>query len=108
MPQKRPSKKRRLHSSKNVTDKFGDTQSIFANLNDFARSRRPSKKCGVYFFGEVHDTSGFIHWNVAFLCPSQGTMYFFDPAMDTDTDSSAYEFFSRDAIVSAFSDVYGT
>jgi hypothetical protein len=106
MPPRKPGKKRRKLSSKNVTEKFGRRQSIFANLETFAQLRRPTKKAGVYFFGEVHDTSGVIQWNVAFLCPSQGTMYFFDPAMDTSDDVS-YDFFSRHAIVNAFSNAYG-
>jgi len=92
---------------KKPSKKFGNYQNIFSSLLQFAEIRKPSpNKIGVYFFGELHDENGFIHWNIAFLYPGD-KIIFFDS--NTNKDYSENEdFFSRRQIVNAFSETYGT
>jgi hypothetical protein len=86
---------------------FGKYQAEFSSLLQFAEIRKPPvDKIGVYFFGELHDEHGFIHWNVAFLYPSDKIVFF-----DSNTNKEYPEnedFFSRRQIVNAFSETYGT
>lgn len=90
------------------TKTYGPTQSKFSNLKQLASIRQPTpNKVGVYFFGELHDTAGFVHWNIAFLTPTE--MMFFDPVLDSQTYSPhqtivdyEYDFKSRKAISEAF------
>jgi hypothetical protein len=94
-------------SSTNLTQRFGIYQTKFSSLLQFAKIRRPSKKIGAYFFAELHDEKGFLHWNIAFLFPEDDQIYFFDPNMSKKY-TGEYDFHSRKAITAAFSTVYGT
>jgi hypothetical protein len=92
---------------KKPSKRFGKYQSEFSSLLQFAEIRKPSvNKIGAYFFGELHDEHGFIHWNIAFLYPGNKIIFF-----DSNTNKENSEnddFFSRRQIANAFSETYGT
>jgi len=68
-------------ASKKLSKTYGKTQVRFPNLQALFKSRFPPKgKVGVYFFGEVHDEEGFIHWNACFI--EDNEICFYDPAME--------------------------
>jgi hypothetical protein len=82
------------------TKMFGKSQSIFEDLQTFVKYRSGSKnKTKVYFFGELHDKEGSVHWNVAFF--SGNTIKFFDPILDIKNDQ-IYDFSCRKIIAKAF------
>jgi len=90
------------------TKGFGINQSKFSSLVQFAKIRKPSRnKIGAYFFGELHDEKGFVHWNIAFLSPYEEQMIFFDPN-SSKKYTGEYDFHSRETIVAAFSVAYKT
>ena len=95
-------------SSVPLPKKFGRYQAEFTSLSHFASLRRPSKgRIGAYFFGELHDAEGAVHWNVAIFDPGGRTMKFFDPVLDAYTYDDSYleeywDFQSRALIAKAF------
>ena len=100
------------------TDKMRAKQDTFLSMESFADTRKPdSGKIGIYFFGELHDAAGDIHWNIAFLNQSSvpiktadgrvlieaETICFFDPAATARTAAGhGYDWESRTCIADAF------
>ena len=88
------------------TKNFGKYQSIFRNIDEFTRIRKPSPdKIGVYFIGELHDIHGFIHWNIFFLDVKENELNYFDPAT-SETSEAQYDFHSTYEIISSFRNSY--
>ena len=89
-------------------------------MTEFCAARLPDpKKIGVYFFGELHDADGDIHWNIGFLnlapTPFQRgdriiipakTICFFDPVATPAVaagQAAGYDWDSRTCIADGFS-----
>lgn len=98
------------------TKKFGVNQSKFQTFDDFAENRKPPKdKYGFYFFGELHDENGFIHWNLCITDPFNNQIMFFDPVLDSKSINEEheslyqqyYDFTTRKIISSAFGENFG-
>jgi hypothetical protein len=88
---------------------YGLYQGVFTDMCKFAEVRKPpSGKTGAYLLGEIHDKSGFVHWNLMLVTPptktQRGKIQFFDPAYDFG--DIEYEFFARQDLTRCFNLVY--
>ncbi|MHB1909949.1 MAG: hypothetical protein ACYCQJ_13920 [Nitrososphaerales archaeon] len=91
------------------SSEYGMTQSIFHNPYELfsIRTVAPGEKV-VFFFGEIHDEAGFIHWNVIILNrtnPNLFSVQWFDPAINKEAETN-YDFHSREEIISALKKQY--
>jgi hypothetical protein len=98
---------------------YGPVQETFGSIREFVEQRStPLGKVGIYFFGEIHDLEGFVHWNILFIThdTAQMTYAFFDPVLSYEHvryengrvvyNSLEYDFESRPSFVSAFAQAY--
>jgi hypothetical protein len=102
-----PKPRNRPSNIKKPTSVYGEISQYFYSIDEMVHVRTaPLGKRTVFFFGELHDISGYVHWCTCILDLIRDCIIWFDPAIGLEDQGQSYDFKAKERIISSFQRKY--